>query len=120
MVLVVQGTNMIQVRDNGLKRPHTVKEYYLESAGKWMTLFDLSQLEGCEIQPEGLKGRINNKFNNPKFKTLDDCVFTPKMVNGNNNRSNQKKNILNKQEKENKSIGEQSELLSLWPIRKTL
>lgn len=110
------GLKMIEFRYNGLKRPFKSKEYCFK--GSWMTVKALSDIEGCEVSKEGLLVRLINKNNNPKFKTIEDCVFAPKMANGNAGKKNRDDYIIAKRKKLESLFNEQSELVSLWPAVK--
>ncbi|MCP3851638.1 MAG: hypothetical protein GY694_15565 [Gammaproteobacteria bacterium] len=55
------------------------KEFYLESLDEWLTLKELCALDGCELNVSALRGRIVSLQSNPEFKTLDGCVFSPKV-----------------------------------------
>jgi len=73
------------------------KEYYLDSLDEWLTIIELSKLNGCTISKQAVAGRIAGSRRTQHFNTLDECVFRPKVE---NSRSKEERERVNTHHKE--------------------
>jgi len=81
----------------------------------WMTVQELAEIEGCELTPDGVRNRLRNATHSEKFSTIEKCVFTPKMVNGNNTKMNRITNLDIKESLEKSLFEDHLKLVKLWP-----
>ena len=108
---------MIKRRDREASTSHKRKEYYFPPLDLWMTVDELAQLSKCKITAEGLKGRIANRDKNPLFTTIESCVYSPRMTNGNASAIQRKRREYYTNAATEKLWHEQLDLIKLWPKR---
>lgn len=80
----------------------------------WMTVQELANIEGCVLTPDGVRNRLKNSTRGTKFDTIEKCVFTPKLINGNSGKTNKDKKVIAKAKELKKAWGEQLKLIHIW------